>query len=490
MENINSDLYIFAIGGTGARIIKALTILLASGVDIKAKRIIPIFIDPDMQNGDTTRTIELLKTYRNIYKKLGYSGYRETGFFKTEIATLKDLDTTGRIDNNSFSFSFGAGGIKRSFEEFLGISTIDVESRDLIHLLFSEDNLKKKLDIGFRGSPNVGTIVLNSIKDSKEWEFFGDCFNADNKDRIFIASSIFGGTGASGFPLLLENLRLGQENLNNLVKAAEIRDAKIGAVSVMPYFDVQASDSSAINSNIFTTKTREALLYYEKNLPHLNSLYYMGDTNKKQYKNVDGGIEQKNEAHFVELISATSMVHFMNQPEKLWEDRKPIHYAFGLKEDQQDITFGHFFDETKNELYKPMVTFHLFAHYIKNIISKHLGKKDYAKKMSLERVYNNTNGDFYPLIKEFIREYYQFMTELSNNKRAFSPFNFDLDDLNKMFKDKQIKTSFFAGGISEDTFATNLNNFEKNLTSTSEEIRFMDMMYQNAEKIFNDKIKN
>ncbi|TAE75174.1 MAG: hypothetical protein EAZ85_03085 [Bacteroidetes bacterium] len=485
---INSDLYIFAIGGTGARVVKALTILLASGADIQAKRVIPIFIDPDMQNGDTVRTIELLKLYQNIHKQLGYNGYQEKGFFKTEISTLKDLDNTGRIADNSFRFSFGAGGITKTFEDFLEYSQLETETQDLIQLLFSEDNLKKKLDVGFRGSPNVGTIVLNSIKDSKEWEFFGDCYNADNKDRIFIVSSIFGGTGASGFPLILENLRIGEESKNNLTKAPQIKNARIGAVSVMPYFDVQSDNSSAINSNIFTTKTKEALLYYENNLPKLDSLYYMGDTFKKQYKNSEGGLNQKNEAHFIEIMAATSMLHFMEQPDRLWENTSGTqHYAFGIKEDAKEINFSHFYDGTKKDIYKPMVCFHYFAHYIKNTIEKDLNKKDYAKRMNLKDKYLNDNDVFYPYLKDFVAKYYIFMEEMLTNERSFVPFDFKNSNLNKMLKDKEIKTGWLVSGISEDTFTTQLNNFEKESSEQSEK-KFMKIMYQAMEKVFDKNI--
>jgi hypothetical protein len=44
--------FVFAIGGTGSRVVKALTFLLASGVKINAERVVPIFIDPDKSNGD------------------------------------------------------------------------------------------------------------------------------------------------------------------------------------------------------------------------------------------------------------------------------------------------------------------------------------------------------------------------------------------------------------------------------------------------------
>lgn len=59
-----SKLYLFGIGGTGSRVIRSLTMLLASGVDAGVDTIVPVLIDPDLSNGDLTRTVNLLKNIR------------------------------------------------------------------------------------------------------------------------------------------------------------------------------------------------------------------------------------------------------------------------------------------------------------------------------------------------------------------------------------------------------------------------------------------
>ena len=46
--------YIFCIGGTGARVMKSLAMLLATGVEIHTDEIVPIFIDPDASAADLT----------------------------------------------------------------------------------------------------------------------------------------------------------------------------------------------------------------------------------------------------------------------------------------------------------------------------------------------------------------------------------------------------------------------------------------------------
>ena len=61
------------------------------------------------------------------------------------------------------------------------------------------------MDIGFVGNPNIGSTVLNQFRYSDVFQAFAENFGAN--DRIFIVSSIFGGTGAAGFPILLKNIR-------------------------------------------------------------------------------------------------------------------------------------------------------------------------------------------------------------------------------------------------------------------------------------------
>ena len=63
-------------------------------------------------------------------------------------------------------------------------------NKHLIKMLFSTKNLTNKLDEGFRGSPNVGTVVLGNIIEDSEWY---DAFkrHCEKGDRAFIISSIF-----------------------------------------------------------------------------------------------------------------------------------------------------------------------------------------------------------------------------------------------------------------------------------------------------------
>ena len=63
---MKGKIYIFCIGGTGSRVLRSLTMLMASGIQVDASSIVPIIVDPDFSNADVTRTINIMKLYAGI----------------------------------------------------------------------------------------------------------------------------------------------------------------------------------------------------------------------------------------------------------------------------------------------------------------------------------------------------------------------------------------------------------------------------------------
>src|SRR5580704_13975462 len=126
-----AKLFVFAIGGTGSRVVKALTMLLASGVEMKdTEAVVPIIIDPDSANGDLTRTIEILKAYKEIRDK---STSDKSGFFKTKLSSLDSIQDSNDVFN---TFKFDIDGVKEQlFKEFIGYSELDRNNRAMASLL-------------------------------------------------------------------------------------------------------------------------------------------------------------------------------------------------------------------------------------------------------------------------------------------------------------------------------------------------------------------
>ena len=187
-------LYVFGIGGTGARVLRSFTMMMAAGVNICADEVVPIIIDPDASNADLTRTVTLMNIYRTIHSSLSFTPKNESTFFRKELSQIL-VNYTLRINDTD----------DKTFLQFIDLPSMDKSSQAMMRMLFSEKNLGSSMDVGFKGNPNIGSIVLNQIVDSKDFQDFAN--NFESGDKIFIISSIFGGTGASGFPLLLKTLR-------------------------------------------------------------------------------------------------------------------------------------------------------------------------------------------------------------------------------------------------------------------------------------------
>lgn len=458
---------------------RSLGMLMAAGVDIKTDRVIPIIIDPDTQNADLNRTVEMLKSYKRLHTVAG----TDSGFFKTDISKLADMDTRGegRVKD---AFTFDFGGINQSFKEFVHFNEMDPDTQALMQLLYTQDNLNSPLTIGFKGSPNVGSVVLNKLINSPELRFFADNFRKG--DRIFIISSIFGGTGAAGFPLLLKNLRNTNSGLQN---AGDISSAIIGAITVKPYFGLQTEDDSVIDSNAFITKTRDALTYYKNSLEGVNALYYIADNPDTPYENRPGGASQRNDAHLVEMLSALAIIDFMDYQEADFSGGT-LYHEYGLRQDSPTITFEHLYEETTHRIGQHLVKFMLFVKYYKDFIREDAGK-NYYKALNLDAAF--ANDSFHKELRHFLENkqwgFFAWLDELSRNKRSFTPFNLSTQDLNLLVQGKPVSRGFFSKGITHDGFVVRLNKEEKNLSSEANPNRkFLKMFNHVTEDFYTNKM--
>lgn len=401
-----SKLYIFGIGGTGSRVLRSFTMMMAAGVKIEADEIVPIVIDPDAANADLTRTVALMNNYRNIRKHLSFPKENKNTFFKKEIGHFLS-NYTLRINDTD----------DKSFQNFIDLPSMSRANKAMCRMLFSEKNLTSQMQVGFKGNPNIGSVVLNQIVNSEDFMAFANSY--EQGDKIFIISSIFGGTGASGFPLLLKTLRTGNSFPNNDI----INKSEIGAVTILPYFKLQVDDESEIDSSTFISKTKSALAYYENNISknnQINALYYLADDVTNTYENHEGGSTQRNDAHLIEFLAASAIVDFSNK-----EHSGTTHKELGIKETMGNVSFNSFNEELNRWLRLPLTQFTLMANCVKN-------QYDYVTSTRLEAnnkasfvehgLYDNS---FFTNLKKFIDSYREWLKEMKDNKRSLDLFNLD-----------------------------------------------------------------
>lgn len=470
-----SKLYIFGIGGTGSRVLRAMTMLMASGVKIGQHEIVPIIIDPDKSNADMTRTVQLMDTYIKIRKNLSFAENNPNYFFRVGLEkSIQNFNIPIKYTDNL------------TFRDYINLQGMSRENQALMKMLFSDANLDSNMNVGFKGNPNIGSVVLNQVVSTKEFTDFANSF--EEGDKIFIISSIFGGTGASGFPLLVKTLRTGKDFPNH----ALINQAEIGAVTVLPYFRIKKSPDCEIDSTTFISKSKSALSYYENNLTgnnQVNAIYYLGDTITDNYDACDGGDGQKNNAHLIELLAATAVVDFsLNQ----FDIDSTVNKELGVKDiaDTDSLIFNSFHDGLKNMLMKPMTQFVL--------MSKFIGDK--FELLRSDQVNANQeyalNDQFYgsPFmndLRNFVMEYIAWLNEMSINKRGFRPFNLNCGDHPfTIVEGVQEKTGIFSGhGTFGGKFTERINGFIGKVVTKEKSDKFMELFYRATAQLASDRLQ-
>lgn len=413
-----SKIYVFGIGGTGARVIRSLTMLLASGVKLgeNIDTVIPVIIDQDRSNGDLTRTVALLKTYKSLHDQLKFGRNSKSEFFKTNI---DDLNTSFRMQV--------ADVADKDFQSYIKYLNLDTRNKALVSLLFSKKNLEARMDVGFKGNPNMGSVVLNNFSTEADNDLGSILESFQSGDKIFIISSIFGGTGAAGFPLLLKTLRQAQSS--QLPSAALVANAPIGAITVLPYFGVQHDEDSEINMDSFMSKAKAALSYYRDNL-NTDVLYYISDKLSKNYDNHEGDSAQRNNAHFVEMVAALSIIDFCKN--NVQHDGSKSFKEFGFNEDKPVVSIRTLADSTRALVGKPLISMFIFEKFYKEHL-KNTWENAWAKDFSYadddnEGKMDSTvmSHDFFVKLTKFLKDFdNEWLREMANNSRAFKPFNLE-----------------------------------------------------------------
>ena len=463
-----SKLFVFGIGGTGSRVLRSFVMMLASGVKVGFNEVVPIIIDPDSSNADLTRTVSLLNKYSAIRSNLQFSEGNESSFFRTEIKQILPNYTLLINDTDD-----------KSFQQFIDYASMSKANQSLTKMLFSDRNLQSSMDVGFKGNPNIGSVVLNQIVHSENFEAFANEFSAG--DRIFIISSIFGGTGASGFPLLLKTLRTSK----NFTNYSIINSATIGAVTILPYFKLKQVEDSEIDSSTFISKTKSALAYYESNISKngsIDALYYLADDLSKTYENHEGGSSQQNDAHLIEFLGATAIVDFSNS-----NFMGSANMELGIKDDVDTVSFNSFYHKMRNMLYNPMVQFTMMANALTYKEDIYRSKSFKANKGNFEDLYN---GTFFQDLTDFFHKYHEWLKEMHENKRSLYLFNLSCGDkpfnLVEGVEPKRILSKFSDYNLVTDR----LNTAIRKCKSNGKENKFLEMFYLGTQKLVKEKLSN
>ena len=436
--------FIFAIGGTGARVLRSLTMLMASGVKGMTEDVCPIIIDYDLHNGDKDRAITCMKKYSEIQNlvangdgaKLEDSNNWYRPYFSTKIGQLNG------ITNWSWQFNLRKEMESLKYSDYIDYDKVNLyapTSQDFVNCLYDSNinsvytELNLNMKEGFQGNPNIGSVVFNDLKGRPEFNAFSNSFRAG--DRIVVIGSIFGGTGSSGIPKIVSAIR-------NHSKA-DIKKASLSVVLVLPYFAVNSSNDKeiSIKSNIFNSKTKAALNYYERSglNAQINSIYYVGDKVQTKVEPHLGNKEQKNNAHIVELIGAMSVAHFITSGQNgkyKFNAANDIVNGIGIHE-----LIGEPNSWAQNEfvasILHNLINFMLSVHYfLDNIVcsQNRMDERQFYKELKLNFDNKNIKSSGNPIpIQDYCAALYDFICKkenLSDDDDGFWPWMQELHNKN------------------------------------------------------------
>jgi hypothetical protein len=399
--------FVFCIGGTGIRVMKSIIMLMAGGMTTNDYLVVPVIVDPHLDLQEKKDLHSLIDSYKEVYKKSVNNGSTTLnhldGFFNSEIRTISDLNN----QTNDTQQNFGSKEKFRSYIQLANLGADDLNNY-FVETMFSTKNLDNSLSVGFKGNPNVGTVVLGEMIEGSDWyrAFKTHC---EKDDRIFIISSIFGGTGASGYPLLEKKIRMTQNE-------PAVKNAVMGAVTVLPYYGLKdpSVTGSDIDSANFYTKTKAALAYYAGTVKS-DFLYYVGEKNLKQvYENDEQ--KQDDKANFIELVAASALFDFLKRGKP--DTCQYLTRAIDSDDESLDL-------KSLGRGYKDIVKSVADYMLLRNLVLD-LPNESYfplIKNRGLNKAFYHDSA--FQALSSFTGIYYKWYTELAQNKRAFSPLNID-----------------------------------------------------------------
>lgn len=295
--------YFISIGGSGAKILEALIYLTVAGILPGNDNLNLIALDPDENNGNLNRAVTAMKNFEQFQNaNVG----NNTPLFKNKISILTPIPFNPLPRAND------------KLDDVMNANIIATRPvGQLYRALYSNKERQTQLNEGFRGHPSIGAAVLaKEYNDhNPQWlklknQINGELGNRHNSVKIFLAGSIFGGTGAAGLPTMAQLLRNAFGN-----------QVSIGGILLLPYFTFTANDSVDADdifakSENFLTNSKAALKYYAQEPSNFDFMYFLGDNSPVSADFSKGGSSQKNNAHIVDLYGALAAVDFFNQSPK------------------------------------------------------------------------------------------------------------------------------------------------------------------------------
>jgi hypothetical protein len=311
------------VGGTGAKIVESALYLFLSGLG--PNKVIVGLVDQDKANGNVSRSCDLVTDLMQFRQDWG-TGKNQLDWSKPETEGGAVL---GRVEIEPL-FPGAPGNPhwapdpngSTTLANVLGAARMSEGEKQLFDMLFTPGPIEQEMLLtqGYQGRAHVGAAAMLASLEQNTGEFCSriteliEMARSGQEVRIFLAGSVFGGTGAAGFPTLARAIN----RIREQVLGANKSQVRICGSLMLPYFGFK--DPADPFANVVKTKdllpqARAALEYYDELLKTetvFDELYVTGwDENFQLGYHEPGKAEQKNPPLPPELLSALAAVEFL-----------------------------------------------------------------------------------------------------------------------------------------------------------------------------------
>lgn len=308
---------VIGIGGTGAKVVESTLHLTSAG--LMPEQVYVGLVDQDRSNGNVNRTERLIQTMidaRRAWRE--GSGNHTLGtspLFRTEIRKISEVENVWTPHPNA----------NVTLAQIFDRESMNETEQRLFDSLFAigkgagDTEQRMPLDQGYRGRPHIGAAAMTSRieTDVDFWKQLVEHVNSARGSRdvnILLAGSVFGGTGAAGFPTLAKLIR------RKIPAGAD--NVRIGGVLMLPYFDfaappsdeVDSADANVARAEELAQQSQNALKYYADMLarePVFDQMYMVGWDRPFSVGDHHAGAQaQENPALLPEVYGALAAARF------------------------------------------------------------------------------------------------------------------------------------------------------------------------------------
>jgi hypothetical protein len=319
-----AEYILIGVGGTGAKIVEAALPLFLAGLG--PDKVSVGFVDQDQANGNVARTRQRLQLYESF--KTTWSGDRRPTRMDWAVEDSKGGVAFGRNIVRSLAPGHelwcphpdrGA-----TLQSIFGRALMPEDQKNLMDLLYEADETEQlmRLGEGYRARPHIGAAAMMS-QAAGNGEFWGplrekiEVAAGGEEVRIFFVGSVFGGTGAAGFPTIARVIRrIVQESAGRAPLRGKVH---LGGALMLPYFSFKSPenrDDNVARSEQLLTQSRAALKYYHELFQReavFDEFYLVGWSPRFQLGyNSAGGNAQVNPPLPPELLAALAAARFLD----------------------------------------------------------------------------------------------------------------------------------------------------------------------------------